>query len=260
MSTSPSDPETERQQFVPMVVFEATRSLLWLRTGADARQIAEGLVRGLGGTLVQASAGDECAIPADIAFGDCEPLLPAAPPGSEPRELLERYIATFLEDARRALLLSGRAERLAESASTDVLTGLPNRRMITRALGRLMSGDTVIMLDLDHFKAVNDTLGHAAGDDVLRAFGKVLRGTVRGRDSVGRFGGEEFVVILAAPADGDTFLRRLRGEWESDRPHPVTFSAGVAASVGDPDVTLRRADEALYDAKSAGRQTFKIIS
>ena len=109
------------------------------------------------------------------------------------------------------------------------------------------------MLDLDHFKQVNDTLGYAAGDDVLRAFGRVLRGTVRGRDTVGRFGGEEFLIVLAAPGDADVFLQRLRTEWLTERPLPVTFSAGIVLSAGDPDETVKLADQALYQAKEAGR-------
>jgi diguanylate cyclase (GGDEF)-like protein len=123
--------------------------------------------------------------------------------------------------------------------------------MLDRALGRLSVDDTVIMLDLDHFKRVNDTFGHAAGDEVLRVFGRVLRDTVRGRDIVGRFGGEEFLIVLPPPGGADAFLRRMRTEWLTARPFPVTFSAGIAVSAGDPDETVNRADQALYQAKEA---------
>jgi diguanylate cyclase (GGDEF)-like protein len=125
--------------------------------------------------------------------------------------------------------------------------------MLDRALGRLSADDTVIMLDLDCFKQINDNFGHAAGDEVLRTFGRVLRRTVRGRDTVGRFGGEEFLIVLALPGGADAFLRRLRAEWLTERPFPVTFSAGIAASAGDPDETVSLADQALYRAKEAGR-------
>jgi diguanylate cyclase (GGDEF)-like protein len=252
--TDDAEPPTEPQQVVPLAVLEATRSLLRLNTAADARRIAEGLIRGLGGTVVPAGTEGASGIPADVSFGDGPPQLPTAPIGSTARALLGRYLTPFLLDARQALELSGRAERLAESASTDVLTGLPNRRMLDRALGRLMDDDTVVMMDLDHFKQINDLHGHAAGDEVLRVFGKVLRRTVRGRDVVGRYGGEEFVVVLGPPPGGaDAFLQRLRHEWQTPRPYPVTFSAGIARSVGDPGETMRRADEALYRAKDAGR-------
>src|SRR5450432_1530292 len=172
---------------VPSAVHEATRSLFRVRAGGDARHVAEQLVRELGGWLVSAGTDDPCVIPVDLSFGDGEPLLPAAPPGSTARELLERHLPPFLLDARHVLELSGRNERLAESASTDLLTGLPNRRMLDRALGRLAADDTVILLDLDHFKWINDNFGHASGDQVLRVFGRVLRGAVRERDTAGRF-------------------------------------------------------------------------
>jgi diguanylate cyclase (GGDEF)-like protein len=245
--------EAEPDDQVPGAVLEATRSLFRLRTGGSARRVAEHLVLELGGQLVPAGTDGPDVIPVDVSFGDGEPLLPAAAPGSAARALLERHLAAFLLDARLVLQASGRNERLAESASTDLLTGLPNRRMLERALGRLSAEDTVVMLDLDHFKQVNDTFGHPAGDAVLRAFGHVLGGTVRGRDIVGRFGGEEFLVVLPSGEGADAFLSRLRAEWLTKRPFPVTFSAGIAASAGDPDETLSLADQALYQAKEAGR-------
>jgi len=238
---------------VPSALHETTRSLLRLRTVGEARRIAEHLVRELGGWLVPADSDDPGVLPIDVSFGDGEPLLVAAPPGSAARTLLERHLASFLLDARQVLQLSERNERLAESASTDLLTGLPNRRMLDRALGRLSADDSVILLDLDHFKQINDNFGHAAGDEVLRVFGRVLRGTVRARDTVGRFGGEEFLIVLAPPGGADALLRRLRAQWLTERPFSVTFSAGIAASAGDPDETVRLADQALYRAKEAGR-------
>jgi diguanylate cyclase (GGDEF)-like protein len=243
----------EAKPEVPGAVFDATRSLFRLRTGGSARLVAEHLVRALGGELVPAGTDGPNVIQVDVSFGDGQPLLPAAAPGSVARALIERHLTTFLLDARLVLQLSGQNEQLAESASTDLLTGLPNRRMLERALGRLSADDTVIMLDLDHFKQVNDTFGHAAGDAVLRVFGRVLGGTVRDRDTVGRFGGEEFLVILPATAGADAFLSRLRAEWLTKRPFPITFSAGIAASTGDPDETVSLADQALYQAKKAGR-------
>jgi diguanylate cyclase (GGDEF)-like protein len=252
MSQDTKTPAEPRHQ-VPGAVHEATRSLLRLRTAGDARRVAEHLVRELGGQLVPAGTDDASVIPVDVSFGDGQPVLVAAPLGSAARALLDRHLASFLLDARHVLQLSGRNERLAESASTDKLTGLPNRRMLDRALGRLAAGDTVIMLDLDHFKQVNDTLGHAAGDEVLRAFGRVLRSTVRARDTVGRFGGEEFLIILGPSGAPDVFLQRLRAEWLTERPLPVTFSAGIVLSAGHPDETVSLADQALYQAKAAGR-------
>jgi diguanylate cyclase (GGDEF)-like protein len=238
---------------VMVAVVEATRALLWVKTEADARLAAETLVRGLGGVVVPAHTGDADGLPADISFGDGEPRMAAAPAGSTTRAHLDKYLVPFLVDARRALQLSGRVERLDEDASTDRLTSLPNRRSLDRALGRLAADDTVIVLDLDHFKGVNDQFGHQTGDQVLRAFGEALRSVIRGTDFVGRFGGEEFVVILSSPLGAESFLERLREEWSRSRPLPITFSAGVARSVGASTAALRLADEALYKAKAAGR-------
>jgi diguanylate cyclase (GGDEF)-like protein len=246
---TPAEPDYR----VPGAVHEATRSLLRLRTDGDARRLAEHLVHELGGRLVPVGTDDPSVIPVDVSFGDGEPMLPAAPPGSVARAVLERYLAPFLLDARHVLQFSGQNERLTESASTDLLTGLANRRTVDRALGRLSDDDTVIMLDLDHFKQVNDNFGHTAGDEVLRVFGSVLRGTARSRDITGRFGGEEFLVILGPGGDADAFLRRLHTKWLTERPRPVTFSAGIVLSAGDPDEAVNLADQALYQAKDAGR-------
>lgn len=120
-------------------------------------------------------------------------------------------------------------------------------------LGRLGADGTVIMFDLDHFKKVNDELGHHTGDEVLHAFGSALQSVVRAGEIAGRFGGEEFVAVISAPEGANSLLERLRTKWELTRPLPITFSAGVARSAGTPAMTLRLADAALYEAKEAGR-------
>lgn len=235
-------------------VVDATRALLWVESGADARRTAETLVQRLGGAVVPARANDADGLPADISFGDGEPMVASAPAGSDARVRLDVHLVPFLLDARRALQLSGRVERLNEEASTDRLTRLPNRRTLERALGRLEADNTVIMVDLDHFKGVNDEFGHQTGDEVLLAFGAAMQSVVRDQDFVGRFGGEEFVVILPSPLGAEPFLKRLRGRWSETRPLPITFSAGIARSVdGDASAALRLADDALYRAKEAGR-------
>lgn len=238
---------------VSSILYEATRALLWVASVADARRVAVSVVTALGGSVESANAVGPDSIAIDLSFGDGEPFLPTAAPGSSTRALLERHLPSFVVDARRAVEIGSHTTRLADEASIDSLTRLPNRRMLGRALGRLRAGDVVIMLDLDHFKKVNDTIGHDAGDAVLRALGATLLGTIRERDSVGRYGGEEFVVILHDGTDADAFLDRLRTSWERDRPHPLTFSAGVAQVRGDALHALRAADRAMYRAKAAGR-------
>ena len=236
----------------PREVLDATRALLWITSAVDAAAVAHDLVLALGGTTVSAGGPNGDAIPVDISFGAGPPVLPTAPRESPARALLERYMPAFVNDAQRALELVDQTSRLADDASIDPLTGLANRRILGRALGRVQPENTLIMIDLDHFKAVNDTLGHGEGDRVLRAMGRTLAATVRAADRAGRYGGEEFVVVLA-PGDPEAFLGRLRDEWEETRPHPVTFSAGIASARPDPLRALEAADRAMYRAKEDGR-------
>jgi diguanylate cyclase (GGDEF)-like protein len=156
--------------------------------------------------------------------------------------------------------------------STDPLTGLANRRKATEALERLFSlagrngvPVSVAILDLDHFKQVNDQHGHAAGDTVLRRLGELLTQSFRTEDVTARWGGEEFLVGMygSTKADGarrlTALLQGLRGEsfaGDGGESFTVTFSAGVAehaADCSDLEALCRAADEALYQAKAAGR-------
>lgn len=234
-------------------VLDATRDLLWVRSPADAQRIAERLVLDLGAEIVPATPPHRDAIPADLSFGSGEPVVPAAPPDSPARDALEHHLGQFLHDARRAIETVARVERLKQDATVDLLTGLPNRRMLARSLARLEADDAVIMIDLDHFKRVNDEFGHVAGDEVLRTFGEVMRRCARSRDIVGRYGGEEFLVIMHPAESATLFLDRLRHDWKNARPQPISFSAGVARSSDSGEETLRRADAALYIAKRTGR-------
>jgi diguanylate cyclase (GGDEF)-like protein len=238
------------------LVLDATRALLWVASSEDVAAHATGLVVALGGTVAPAQAAPADALPIDISFGAGAPRLPLIPDQGEGRPLLEGLVAGFVRDAHRALELADRPRRLAEAASLDPLTGLSSRRMLGRALGRLGAHGTVIMIDVDHFKEVNDAFGHAEGDRVLRELGAALRTTARAVDRVGRYGGEEFVVLLAT-GDPDAFLVRLRKEWESKRPRPVTFSAGIAPAAIDVLHALGAADRALYRAKDAGRDQWQ---
>ena len=147
------------------------------------------------------------------------------------------------------------ADRLAKDADTDQLTGLHNRRVFFRELSELAPGDAVVFLDLDHFKNLNDTLGHVAGDRELAAFGAVLREHVREGDIAARYGGEEFAVIVRGNGRvGATVLtQRLREAWTEHS--TVTFSVGAALHEegAQPGFTLAAADRAVYAAKDAGR-------
>lgn len=164
------------------------------------------------------------------------------------------------------LLASGTASvrtrlgQLTLAADTDALTGLGNRRSLDAALPSVVDGSVIVLLDLDHFKRVNDTFGHAAGDDMLRDFARTLTAVLRSGDLAFRYGGEEVVVIMPA-SDGTTrgassFFDRLRAAWREDgRP---TFSAGAAVHRGGltAQETFYLADQALYEAKQLGRDRF----
>jgi diguanylate cyclase (GGDEF)-like protein len=261
-SPSPSPPSPPPAQTAPSAdaalsaVLDATRALLWIEAPAAVAAIARDLVEALGGRVIPAAdATPEEAIAVDVSFGGA-PVLPAAPRAGVARMLLERHLPAFLSDAHRALELLERPSRPTKDATIDPLTGLANRRTLGLALGRLGPEDTVVMIDLDHFKSINDSLGQREGDNVLRLFGHTLSATLRATDQVGRYGGEEFVVIL--PANGaERFLARLRIEWMRRRPYPVTFSAGLASARPDPGKALHAADSALHRAKQSGRNRWE---
>lgn len=252
----PATPSEAESQAALEATLDATRALLWIETPAEAATLTAALVELLGGGLGAPGDTGESLLELDVSFGVRQPVLPVAAPGTTPRVLLERHLPAFVRDTRRALELSDRTTRLEEEAAIDPLTGVGNRRMLARTLDRLRRDDTVIVLDLDHFKAVNDTLGHDEGDRVLRALGGALRESVRASDRVGRYGGEEFVAILSG-GQADPFLRRFQREWLARRPHPVTFSAGVAPARPDPARALKAADRAMYRAKLGGRDQWQ---
>ena len=161
-----------------------------------------------------------------------------------------------------------REQRLTQLATTDELTGALNRRSILEHLQSLLDDPgiqtCVLMADIDFFKRVNDTYGHAAGDRVLKTFVDTMRGHLRKGDLLGRLGGEEFVVALgnADLQDAQALAERLRVAvaesgcpFDADTTITVTASFGLALYDGQETVTqlLIRADEALYRAKNLGR-------
>jgi two-component system, cell cycle response regulator len=171
----------------------------------------------------------------------------------------------FYQDRLRADL--GHA---LEMALTDPLTGLYNQRYMMRHLRGLLEAGApnelaVLMVDVDHFKTVNDEHGHAEGDRALKAVADTLRGNTRVFDSIARYGGEEFVVVMPGTDEADAMCaaERLREAVEllpftseTGSPHRLTVSIGVACTGGKslrPEILLQAADEALYSAKRQGR-------
>ncbi len=190
--------------------------------------------------------------------------------GKIDRELLLKAIQYSIERKRYQ-------EELERQANYDALTGLPNRHLFHDRLKQAVFAQrntrsiAVVFIDLDHFKVINDSLGHNFGDEVLRHVGERLQSAVRDGDTVARLGGDEFVLILSDQTREDVIFRTMRrliakvsdpiviGERELN----ITCSAGISLYPQDgPDVQtlLKNADAAMYRAKSQGRNTFQFFT
>ncbi|NPA29609.1 MAG: diguanylate cyclase [Epsilonproteobacteria bacterium] len=171
---------------------------------------------------------------------------------------------------QRVRLLEQALRQERKRSATDTLTKLPNRRAIDdflakqeAAFNRYGDNYSVVIFDIDHFKSVNDTYGHDAGDVILASFGKMLRRYSREIDFVGRWGGEEFLVVLPKTdlEGAKVFAEKLRDVVSKSKfmykntRIPITASGGVAERASNPGLqeTLKRADENLYRAKAGGR-------
>jgi diguanylate cyclase (GGDEF)-like protein len=197
--------------------------------------------------------------------------------------LLWAVVATSLVDAGTLAMVSDITERkaaeeaLVHQAFHDTLTGLPNRALFLDRLGHALArsarrpaSTAVLFLDLDRFKWVNDSLGHAAGDSLLVAAAERLRQVVRDEDTVARFGGDEFAVLcedLSDETEAVTVAQRIIAAVASpialgERHLALTASIGIALASGpgaDPDVLLRDADSAMYRAKERGRDRIELF-
>lgn len=187
--------------------------------------------------------------------------------------VLVRQMITLVQNTALLEHVSAARAQLAHEAHHDPLTGLANRALFGESLERAVRRHrdearrfALVVVDLDDFKAVNDTLGHSAGDRVLHAVGGRLRGCVRGSDTVARLGGDEFAVVLDAPPDepravAERILHALRQPFEAGGTLvTVTASVGVVEPPGDeaaltPDAVMHRADAAMYVGKRRGKDT-----
>jgi diguanylate cyclase (GGDEF)-like protein/PAS domain S-box-containing protein len=171
-----------------------------------------------------------------------------------------------LELGKALTEVEGEKDEAAKAANTDPLTGLPNRRAFVRELETRLASPSrgrfcLAMIDLDHFKMINDTYGHASGDQVLKTFAKILAGYCDGKDTAARVGGEEFTLLIDLPsaaaaekAASDLMDSIRTASWPFQK---ITASIGLAQSrPGECAADLfERADTALYASKTAGRNT-----
>jgi len=186
------------------------------------------------------------------------------------RELLLRSMQYSIERKRYQ-------EELERQANYDTLTGLPNRHLLNDRLKQAVSSQrhvrsvAVVFIDLDHFKVINDSLGHNFGDDVLRHVAERLLAAVRDGDTVARLGGDEFVLILDEQSREDVIFRTMRRiigrvsepMMVGDRELNITCSAGISLYPQDgPDVQtlLKNADTAMFHGKSLGKNTYQFFT
>ncbi|MBI3462610.1 MAG: response regulator [Planctomycetes bacterium] len=191
-------------------------------------------------------------------------------------------VTRLLRWKRRLDHLADRCDQAMQQAMTDSLTGLSTHGFMREMLRHKLAGArrqghlaSVVYADIDHFKQINDQFGHASGDRVLKAVAQTLRESIQASDTVARFGGDEFVLLLpdTDAADAGKMAERARAAVESlaipipgagDRDHlRVTMTLGVAsypADAADAECLLQRADEALYAAKQAGRNRVSLFN
>jgi diguanylate cyclase (GGDEF)-like protein len=179
--------------------------------------------------------------------------------------------------ARAVAMVKQKTGELQHQALHDVLTGLPNRALISDRIEQLLARNrrdgtsaAALFVDLDGFKNVNDTLGHGAGDQLLQAVAARISATLREVDTIGRMGGDEFVILIDGAAErgapelvAERLLEVMRQPFELDSaPAPMIVTASIGVAIGDrdtPGALLRDADVALYQAKAAGRNCYEVF-
>jgi two-component system cell cycle response regulator len=245
--------------------------------GAEAQARA---LLGVGSTVEAFLVNDEDALPsgqstkelcAEIGFAGAQIATLGLSVPLPAKDDVERLLGLIARELGGPLRMTALIEETQRQASTDSLTGLLNRRAVIRALEVELARSerhayplSVLLLDIDHFKSVNDRRGHAAGDQVLSRIGSLLAASMRKSDLGARWGGEEFVVVLMSTdlAGGRIVAERIRADVEAleildmdAQPIRVTASVGLA-TLRDTDTLhalVDRADRAMYSAKAAGR-------
>ncbi|HWJ08793.1 MAG TPA: GGDEF domain-containing protein [Nocardioides sp.] len=238
------------------IVLAATRALLRALTREEASAVLRTAVEDLGGRVGPADVASDDTLPLDLSLGVGEPAVVQVAAGSAAYAVLKLHLTGLVDDAHLVANRIDLSQQQARMATVDPLTGAATRREIGLRLGRAEPGDVVCVLDLDGFKLLNDARGHAAGDDALRDLGRLLRSSIRFHDFVGRYGGDEFVMVLTStdPSSACTRMAAVADEWRALGDHGTTISVGVApVDEGGGALAAKAADAALYRAKRSGR-------
>lgn len=242
-------------------------------SGLDlCRRIREDAHRGYTYIILLTSIADKDNVVKGLAAGADDYLTKPFDPG----ELLARIgVGRRIIDLHRQI--DAKNKLLEEMAHSDSLTGLPNRRAIEDWAARQLRGAArhgfpywVVLTDLDSFKTVNDTYGHAGGDALLQKFADILKTVIRSSDICGRLGGDEFLLVITHVDSGGIYktVERFREKLAQhqfqigDEQVSITASFGISGFSGkesvDFNTLLRRADQALYAAKRAGRNLIRV--
>ncbi len=201
----------------------------------------------------------------ELTAGKLQSIPPMKPHWNEETDVLMRTVAIAFDRVHE------KNEWLVKEASTDALTGLANRRTMTEQMGTWSAESrifTIMIMDIDHFKKVNDTYGHQTGDEVLKFLADHVRSCVRPGDRCFRYGGEEFVVLMPNTAVAEALvvaesIRETISERVSPTGEPITLSLGLAeypAHSASAEEAFGYADEALYRAKAGGRNRVSIYA